>query len=515
MRSVIKGASYILAHTPDMVVQNGTTQTTERVVNPESEYLSNLPSHLRSFDDCLAYWPNQVYIGNKLPSDLEGVQFPYYDKKCDVTSRYGKYGQMMPEAELYLLMQAVDVFDLIELDADFVSAHKSELEANEAIDEGVMSRVKDGVSAEKVSSLIEDEGALGLYLDGRLVGCCKRAHEIDNNLSAEYMLENLASKATEVLSILEVVKKAGISKEDVDYVIDCCEEACGDENQRGGGNFAKASAEIAGLTNATGSDARGFCAGPTHAMIEAAALVASGAYKCVIVAAGGCTAKLGMNGKNHVEKGLPVLEDMLGGFAVVLTPDDGVNPYIDLGHLGRHTVGTGSAPQNVMQSLVYDPLEAAGLEVTDVDKYSPEMQNPDITKAGGAGDVPLANYKMIAALGVKKGQLDRKDIPAFAKDHGFIGWAPTQGHIPSGIPAIGVARDQILAGNWKRLMVIGKGSLFLGRLTNLFDGVSYMVCANDGAGMESQGVSDEEVRGLVAKAMKDFAATLLAQADAE
>lgn len=42
--------------------------------------------------------------------------------------------------------------------------------------------------------------------------------------------------------------------------------------------------------------------------------------------------------------------------------------------------------------------------MTDIDKYSPEMQNPDITKPAGAGDVPEANYKMIAALAVKKGQ---------------------------------------------------------------------------------------------------------------
>ena len=45
---VIKGASYTLAITPDMVLHNGTTQTTEMVVNPDSEYLKELPSHLRS-----------------------------------------------------------------------------------------------------------------------------------------------------------------------------------------------------------------------------------------------------------------------------------------------------------------------------------------------------------------------------------------------------------------------------------------------------------------------------------
>ncbi len=63
------------------------------------------------------------------------------------------------------------------------------------------------------------------------------------------------------------------------------------EPKRGGGNFAKAAAEVAGLVNATGSDARGFCAAPTHALIEAAALVKAGAYKTVVVTAGGCTAK--------------------------------------------------------------------------------------------------------------------------------------------------------------------------------------------------------------------------------
>ncbi len=36
---VVKGTSYILVHAEDMVIHNGTTQTTERVINPDSEYL--------------------------------------------------------------------------------------------------------------------------------------------------------------------------------------------------------------------------------------------------------------------------------------------------------------------------------------------------------------------------------------------------------------------------------------------------------------------------------------------
>ena len=513
MKSVIKGASYILAHTPDMVLWNGTTQTTERIVNPESEYLKELPAHIRTFDQALAYWPNQVYIGNKTPDELAQIPQPWYDKTCEVNARYGKFGQMMPQEEFLLLMQACDVFDLVKLDREFVAAHKPALEQNEILDESILSRVTEGVELSAVEHFVKEEHAEPLYHNGKLVGCVNRAHDIDINLSSHVMLENMVSKASSVLAMLHAVKNTGIQKSDVEYVIDCAEEACGDMNQRGGGNFAKAAAEIAGLTGATGSDTRGFCAGPAHAIVEAAALVAAGAYKTVMVTAGGCTAKLGMNGKDHVKKGLPALEDMIGGFAVVITQDDGVSPEFNLSILGHHTVGTGSAPQNVIGSLVTDPLDRAGLKVTDIDKFSPEMQNPDITKPAGAGDVPLANYKMIAALAVKRGDLQKADLATFPVKHGLTGWAPTQGHIPSGVPYLGFAREDILAGKVHRAMIIGKGSLFLGRMTNLFDGVSFVLQTNSGAEKAEAGVSEEEVKSMIAKAMKDFAAMLMAQAE--
>ncbi|EGG82997.1 hypothetical protein HMPREF9477_01158 [Lachnospiraceae bacterium 2_1_46FAA] len=510
MNSVIKGASYVLAHTPQMVVYNGTTQTTERVVNPESEYLKELNSHLRSYEECVNYWPNQVYIGNAHPDELAEVEFPYYDKVKEGAERFGKYGEIMPENEFLLLVQTCDMFEVVKLDKEFVAATKEAFAANPIITEDIVEKIEEGVELSEVEHLVNDEHAEGLYIDGKLVGCIKRAHDIDVNLSAHVMHENMMSKATSVLALLYAVRNTGIDKSEIEYVIDCAEEACGDMNQRGGGNFAKAAAEVAGLVNATGSDSRGFCAGPSHALIEAAALVKSGAYKCVAVTAGGCTAKLGMNGKDHVKKGLPILEDCLAGFCVIICENDGESPEINLDILGRHTVGTGSAPQNVIGSLVATPLEKVGLKITDIDKYSPEMQNPDITKPAGAGDVPLANYKMIAALAVKKGELDRKELPAFAAKHGLTGWAPTQGHIPSGVPYIGFAVEDIKAGKIKNAMIVGKGSLFLGRMTNLFDGVSFVIQANTGA-EDNAGVSEEEVKGLIAKAMKDFAETLMAE----
>ena len=260
-------------------------------------------------------------------------------------------------------------------------------------------------------------------------------------------------------------------------------------NQRGGGNFAKAIAEISGLANATGSDTRSFCAAPAHALILAASLIKAGTYKNVVIVAGGTTAKLGMNGKNHVKKGMPILEDVVAGFAVLLSENDFVSPVFNTDIAGRHTVGTGSSPQAVMSSLVSSPLENNGLKISDIEKYSVEMQNPDITKPAGAGDVPEANYKMIAALAVLKKEIERGDIQKFVDSHGMTGWAPTQGHIPSGVPYLGFAIDDLTTGKLNRVMIIGKGSLFLGRMTNLFDGVSIVLERNKGEEKTSPAVA--------------------------
>ena len=512
MYSVVKGTAYVLVHTPDMVLKNGTTQTTERIVNPKSDYLKELPGHLRSYEKALSYWPNQTYIGNKTPDDLKEIPMPWYDKDCDVAERAGHFGEIMPEAEFYLMMQACDVFNLVLLDAAFVANTRPAFAADPVIKDTILARVREGVDGAEIARQVTEEHAEGLYLQGALVGCVKRAHDIDVNLNAHVMHENLVSKASSVLALLYAVKNAGIDKAEVEYVIDCSEEACGDMNQRGGGNFAKAAAEIAGLTNATGSDCRGFCAAPAHAVIEAAALVAAGAYKTVAVTSGGSTAKLGMNGKDHVKKGLPILEDVLAGFAVVITADNLVDPIIDLRILGRHCVGTGSAPQAVISSLVTAPLEKVGMKILDIDKFSPELQNPDVTKPAGAGDVPMSNYKMIGALAAKKGEITPAELNDFMATHGLTGWAPTQGHIPSGVPYLGFAREDILNGKIKNVMVIGKGSLFLGRMTNLFDGVSFVLRKNDGKGdAAASGVSEDEVKSMIAKAMRDFAATLLEQ----
>ena len=507
--SVIKGTSYVLVHAPDMVLHNGTTQTTEMIVNPESDYLKELPKSLRTFDQAVNYLPNQVYIGNHKPAELKVVAQPWYDKNVEDASRWGKFGEIMPQDEFIGMIKIVDVFELVKLEKEFTKTVKEKLTAHPLIREDLVAKLKDGDDIADIENAINTQHAEALMHDNKIVGCVKRAHDIDVNLNAHVMFENLVSKASAVLSALNLIAKNNINPEDVDYVLECSEEACGDMNQRGGGNFAKAIAETAGFVNASGSDVRGFCAAPAHTIISAASMVKAGTFKNVVVISGGSTAKLGMNGKDHVKKGVPILEDVVGGFAVLISENDGINPILRNDIVGKHNVGTGSSPQAVIQSLVTAPLDRGNLKITDIDKYSVEMQNPDITKPAGAGNVPEANYKMIAAIGVKRGELEKTDMANFIDAHGMEGWAPTQGHIPSGIPYVGFAREEMLEGNINRAMVVGKGSLFLGRMTNLFDGASIVIEKNPGKVEESKGVSEDEVRKLIAEAMRGLASGLL------
>ena len=169
MNSVIKGASYVLVHTPDMVLYNGTTQTTERIVNPESEYLKEVPTHLRSYEDAVSYWPNQTYIGNAHPDELAQVEFPYFDKKKEGAERYGKYGEIMPQEEFLLLVQACDMFEVVKLDKEFVAKYKDAFAADPIISEDIVAKIEEGVELSEIEHFVNEEHAEGLYHEGKLV----------------------------------------------------------------------------------------------------------------------------------------------------------------------------------------------------------------------------------------------------------------------------------------------------------------------------------------------------------
>src|SRR3954454_1072833 len=432
-RTAVLAASFVLEHVPDLVRYGSKPHR-------ESQRLPDISRALRSFQDAVAYPPNQVFIGNTDPVDLWSVERPWWKQPMSDASAAGASGEVMGEAAFFDILCGVDQFDL----------------------------VRPGREARP--------GEIPLQLDGAPWGAFASAHAEDDALSARVLLENLSIKASAAHAVNDLLQRTGVDPGSVTLAIGCGEEAIGDRYQRGGGNLAKAVAEHCELANASGMDVKSFCAAPVHALVVAASLIESGVEDRVLVLAGGSLAKLGMKFEGALTKGVPILEDVLAGMAGLLAPSDGSNgPVLRTDAIGRMPVGAATSPQAQLEALVGGPLDALGISIGDVDVYATEIHNPEITEPQGGGDVPDRNYKMLAGLGVVRKELEREDIQTFAREHGMPGFSPTQGHIASAVPWMPHALRAFERGELQRTMLMAKGSLFLGRLTRSWDGVSVVL----------------------------------------
>lgn len=469
----ITAVANVLAHAPGLV-RYGSKPLRDIARVPAT--LEAITARLRSFDDAVAYGPNQAFIGNIEPEALASVSRPWFDSLDRGASSTGAFGDLISEVELLGLLKLCDRARLVHLDAATLGDASARL-----VKRGIVTPVEmEGLAPTESSSiqaLCRSDEAIPLLLDGRVVGAMGRGHEEDEALTANVLLENLAGKATGVLALRRLLTMVDgrVGPGDVDFVLAGSEEAVGDRYQRGGGNLAKAIAESAGLTTATGFDVKAFCASTLYAVFNAAALVQSGVFSRVAVVAGGSLAKLGMKYRAHVAKPMPILEDVLAGVAILVERGRPGDPVIRLDTVGLHTIGTGSAQQAIVEALVIKPLAKAGYRLSDVDRYATEMHNPEVTEPSGSGDVPRGNYRLIAALGAMRGEIPRDGINDFIARHGMPGYAPTQGHIASAVCYLAHALRAMRAGTMRRALFMAKGSLFLGRMTEASDGVSFLL----------------------------------------
>jgi len=187
-----------------------------------------------------------------------------------------------------------------------------------------------------------------------------------------------------------------------------------------------------------------------------------------------------MKFRGHLKNNMPILEDVLGAVAIVIGPDDGHNPVIRTDGVGVHRVSVSASPPAMMQALVVEPLEKLGYNLLDIDKYSLELHNPEITEPAGSGNVPLNNFRTLAAVAVMRKEIVKEEMDTFVSERGMPGFSPTQGHIAAAVPFLGHARQRLLSGEIERSMFVAKGSLFLGRMTNLSDGMSFVIERNHG-----------------------------------
>lgn len=474
---VVRGVTYFLAHVPSMV-RYGSKPFRE--ISNDHSLLNQILQYLRSYEQAVGYPPNQVFIGNLQPDDLVRRPLPWHKNPVANASRWGDFGEIMPEKEFYGIVKICDEFELVLLEEKFLQELVPALKNHPLVTENDIHRLKEGVSITEIQRKIEKEGALPLYVEGdRLIGCFKAGHEEDPNLAPIFLLENLSCRASGVMALRHLASKLG-SADEIDYLLGCGEEAVGDRYNRGGGNMAKAIGELAGCLRATGADVKAFCCGPVHAMIIAAGLVSSGVFNNVVVVAGGSFAKMGMKFQGHLRNGMPILEDVLAGFAVLISRNDGRNPVIRLDSIGKHEIRSGSSQQEILRNLVIEPLFKCGMKITDVDKYATEMHNPEVTEPQGSGNVPRNNYRIIGSFAVLNHEIDKSELENFILTHGMPGFAPTQGHIPSAVPVLGHSLRAIMSGRMRNTMFLAKGSLFLGRMTQLSDGVSFLLEKNEG-----------------------------------
>jgi betaine reductase len=182
----------------------------------------------------------------------------------------------------------------------------------------------------------------------------------------------------------------------------------------------------------------------------------------------------------HLKHKMPILEDMLGAVAFLVTKDDGASPLIRLDAIGKHEIGAGSSQQALMTALVVKPLARIGMKMLDIDKYATELHNPEVTLPAGSGNTPYTNYKIMASLAALNREIDKAEIESFVKQRGMPGYCPTQGHIPAAVCYLPHACDAMRQGTMKRAMFIAKGSLFLGRMSQSSDGMSFILQANAG-----------------------------------
>jgi betaine reductase len=471
---VISATSAVLAHVPGLC-RHGSKPSRELPKNPEVE--AKFLGSLRTFEQAVAYAPHQAFLGAVHPRDL--AERPWVGAAPDGEGRFAGVGEVMPEDEFLGLLAAVDDFNLVKLGAQETGAIAERLGRHPLAEQFDLERVTNaGGDAEAVAA---ETGSLPLHLGAdRLAGAFRRGHESDGALTAGVLLENLAGKASATLALLRLLADNGIDPDSIDYVIGSGEEAIGDRYQRGGGNLAKTVAASAGCSNASGCDVKNFCAAPLPALVIASSLVASGVFRRVVVIAGGSLPKLGMKFQGHLKHGMPVLEDVLGASAFLVEADDGESPRVRLDSVGRHPVAAGSSNPKVMEALVVEPLDRIGLGMLDVDDYATELHNPEITEPQGSGNVPERNYKTIAALAVRRGDLAREEIGDFVEKRGMPGFAPTQGHIASALCYLPHARARLVSGQAQRVQLIAKASLFLGRMSEHSDGMSVMLERNDG-----------------------------------
>ncbi len=194
----IRGISCVIAHTPGLL-QFGSKPTRELAKN--GPLIANIRGHLRSFNDAVAYGPNQVFIGNHAPEWLWDVPEPWWRHGDEGARDRGPAGRIVGEDAFWGLLSLADDFGLVDIASERLARSRDLLKGSGLWSDAELERVTK--TASKTSSA---EGRITLHAaDGAEVGHVANGYPGDSSQTADILLENLACKATGALALKELL----------------------------------------------------------------------------------------------------------------------------------------------------------------------------------------------------------------------------------------------------------------------------------------------------------------------
>src|SRR5690606_39233348 len=90
-----------------------------REINKDTSLSDKILANLRSYEDAVAYPPNQVFIGNMRPESLTKYERPWTNKKAEDAARFSPMGEIMSEKDFYGFLKIADQYDLVFLETNF------------------------------------------------------------------------------------------------------------------------------------------------------------------------------------------------------------------------------------------------------------------------------------------------------------------------------------------------------------------------------------------------------------
>lgn len=192
----LKGISYFLAHVPGMV-RHGSKPSWE--IEREPSLLNLILNHLQTFEQVIHYPPDQVFVGNLDPDDLLQMECAQCRNFILDALRWGAFGEMMSEGELYGVMKVCDKFQPLWFEETFLERLSSQMGKHPLFAGHELQKLGKGFWAKTIKVKLKRKDAIPLHVKGNsLIGCCQRARregaEEDPKLDPRILLEILASR---------------------------------------------------------------------------------------------------------------------------------------------------------------------------------------------------------------------------------------------------------------------------------------------------------------------------------